>query len=223
MIALYRRRGKLLAAGLLLILLSSCAAGNNPPNHYYVLNAAAGSPSTGPGPAPHGPLIGVAPVSLPGYLEQPGITTRAAGDEVVRADFDRWAGPLGGEVARAVGENLSVMVPTDRLRVASTGRSVPYDYLVEIEIVTFERDQGGTVRLIARWSLFSEDGNNLVTMRTSRISRPTTGADYNSNVAAMSGALEDMCRDIASAIRESAAATGPAKTGRRKSASVKRQ
>ncbi len=222
MIVLCHRWVGPLAAGFLLILLSACAGlgGPNPPNHYYVLSAAAGSPSTGPGPAQRGPRIGVAPVALPGYLDQPGITTRSGGNEVVRADFDRWAGPLGTEVARVVGENLSVMVPTERLTVASTGRSVPFDFLVEIEIVTFERDQGNSVQLIARWSLFSEDGNTLVTMRTSRFSRPATGADYNSDVAAMSGALEDLCRDIASAIRESATAASPAKTGRRKSAPV---
>jgi uncharacterized protein len=220
MIALNHRRVRPRAVGLLLILLSACAGGSNPPNRYYVLDAAAGSASTGPGPAQSGPRIGVAPVALPGYLDQPGITTRGGGNEVVRADFDRWAGPLGTEVARVAGENLSVMVPTDRLTVASTGRSVPFDYLVEIEIVTFERDQGNVVQLIARWSLFSEDGNSLVTMRTSRFSRPAAGTDYNSDVAAMSGALEDLCRDIASAIRESAAAASPTKTGRRKSAPV---
>ena len=220
MMALYHRRMRPLAVGFLLIVLSACAGGSNPPNRYYVLSAAAGSPSTGPGPAQRGPLIDVAPVSLPGYLDQPGITTRDGGSEVVRADFDRWAGPLGPEVTRAVGENLSVMVPTERLTVGSTGRSVPYDYLVQIEIAAFERDQGGTVQLIARWSLFSEDGNTLVTMRTSRISRPAGGTDYNSDVAAMSGALEDLCRDIASAIRESATAPSSAKTGRRKSAPV---
>jgi uncharacterized lipoprotein YmbA len=183
-----------------------------------VLNAAADGPATGPGQAQRGPLIGVAPVNLPGYLDQPGITTRATGNEVTRADSDRWAGPLGQEVARVVGENLSVMVPTERLTVGQAGRSVPYDYLVEIEIVTFERDQGGTVQLIARWRLFRENGDTLATMRTSRISRPASGSDYNNDVAAMSGALEDLCRDIASAIRESAIAPSSAKTKGRKSA-----
>lgn len=218
MIAHHHRRVRPLAAGFLLILLSACAGGSNPPNRYYVLSSAAGSPSTGSGPTQHGPLIDVAPVSLPGYLDQAGITTRAGGNQVVRADFDRWAGPFGSEVTRAVGENLSVMVPTERLTVGSTGRSVPYDYLVQIEIVTFERDQSGTVQLIARWSLFRENGDTLVAMRTSRISRPTAATDYNSDVAAMSGALEDLCRDIASDIRESATRASSAKTARRKSA-----
>jgi len=205
-------------AGFLLVLLSACGGASNPPYRYYVLTAAAGSPATGPGPAQRGPLIGVAPVNLPGYLDQAGITTRASGNEVTRAELDRWAGPLGQEVARVVGENLSVMVPTERLTVGQTGRSVPYDYLVEIEIVTFDRDQGGTVQLIARWSLFRENGDTLATMRTSRISRPASGSDYNSDVAAMSGALEDLCRDIASAIRESAIAPSSAKPKGRKSA-----
>jgi uncharacterized lipoprotein YmbA len=218
MIALYNPYVRWPAAGFLLVLLSACAGGSSPPNRYYVLNAAAGSPATGPGTAQRGPLIGVAPVNLPGYLDQPGITTRATGNEVTRAEFDRWAGPLGSEVARVTGENLSVMVPTERLTVGQAGRSVPYDYLVELEIVTFERDQGGTVQLVARWSLFRENGDRLATMRTSRISKTTAGSDYNSDVAAMSGALEDLCRDIASAIRESAAAPSSAKPKGRKSA-----
>jgi uncharacterized protein len=213
MTANYRKWAKPLAAGIFLIGLSACAAlsGPNPPVNYYVLNAAtAGSPA-GVGQPQHGPLIGVAPVSLPAYLDQPGITTRGAGNEVVRADYDRWAGPLGSEVTRVVGENLALMVPTDRLTTALTGRSIPLDFLVEIEIVTFERDQTGAVQLIARWSLFSADGNNLVTMQTSRISRPTAGADYDSDAAAMSSALEALCAEIASAIRENAATRSTAK------------
>jgi uncharacterized protein len=199
---------KSLAAGILLIGLSACASlgGPNPPVHYYVMNAATGETAAGVGQALRGPVISVAPVSLPAYLDQPGITTRGAGNEVVRADYDRWAGPLASEATRVVGENLTLMVPTDRLTTALAGRSIPLDFLVEIEIATFERDRSGAVQLIARWSLFNEDGNNLVTMRTSRISRPTAGSDYDSDAAAMSSALEALSREIATSIRENAAA-----------------
>jgi len=195
------------AAGVLLIGLGACGGlgGPNPPNHYYVLNAASTASAIGVGQAQHGPLIGVSPVSLPAYLDQAGITTRGAGNEVVRAEYDRWAGPLGSEITRVVGENLALMVPTDRLTTTQTGRSISLDYLVEIEIAAFERDQSGAVQLVARWSLFSQDGNNLLTMQTSRISRPTSGSDYDSDAAAMSSALEALCHDIAAAIRENLA------------------
>jgi len=206
------RWAKPLTTSLLLILLAACAGlgGPSPPNHYYVLNSVGGAP-TGSGSAQHGPLVVISPVAIPAYLDQPGITTRGAGNEVIRADFDRWAGPLGSDVTRVVGENLSAMVPTDRLTVSSTGRTLPVDFLVETEITTFERDQNNTVQLVARWTLYAGDGDTILTMRTSRLAKPAAGSDYNSDAAAMSSALEDLCREIASAIREGAP---PAPTGK---------
>lgn len=218
--AQYDRWVRPLTASFFLILLSACSGlgGSEPPVHYYVLTAAAVNPSPGPAPAQHGPVISVAPVALPEYLNQAGITTRQGQSEMVRAGSDRWAGPLASEITRNVGENLSVMVPTDRLLlVGSAGLTVPVDFVVQIEIAAFERDQSNVVKMIARWSLFGEDGRSLVTMRTSRISRPTTGTDYDSTVAAMSGALEELCREIASAIQEGPPATRAAKVPRKAS------
>jgi uncharacterized protein len=208
----FQRWATQLSGCLLLILLSACTGlgGPSPPNHYYVLTSV-GSPPAGSGSPQQGPLIAVSPVALPAYLDQPGITTRGAGNEVIRADFDRWAGALGSEITRVVGENLSIMVPTDRLTVSSTGRSLPVDFLVEIEITSFERDQSNAVQLVARWTLFAGDGNTILAMRTSRITQPTAGSDYNSDVAAMSNALEELCRQIASAIQEGGP---PAQTGK---------
>jgi uncharacterized lipoprotein YmbA len=187
---------------LLLLLLSACAGlrGETVPTRYYVLSPVTHDASADSARAQEGPVVGVTPIDLPEYLNQPGITTRGAANEVVRAEFDQWAGPLADEVMRVVGENLSRMLPSDRVTVASSGRTVPLDYVLEIEIASFERDQSGQVQLIARWTVFRDSDQSLVTMRTSRISRPAAETDYNSIVSAMSAALADLCGEIAQAL-----------------------
>jgi uncharacterized lipoprotein YmbA len=197
-----RRISPKLGLCILVLLLSACSSlrGEITPTRYYVLNPVARDASVDAARAQAGPAIGVTPVDLPEYLNQPGITTRGPANEVVRAEFDQWAGPLADEVTRVVGENLSRMLPSDRVTVASSGRTVPLDYIVEIEIASFERDQSGQVQLIARWTVFRDSDQSLITMRTSRISRPAAETDYNSIVSAMSAALADLCGEIAQAL-----------------------
>jgi len=184
----------------LLVLLVSACAGKTPPTRYYVLDPVSKSAAATPAQAQAGPVVGVMTVDLPEYLNQPGITTRGPANEVVRADFDQWAGPLADEVTRVVSENLSRMLPSDRVTAAAGSRSIPPDFVVEIEIARFELDQKGAVQLIARWTVLRDSDQSLLAMRTSRISRPVAQAGYNGTVNAMSGALADLCRQISDVI-----------------------
>lgn len=197
------RTSPFLALCALLVLLAGCAdalRGVNPTTRYYVLDAVSGEPTADSAAAQVGPVIGVSPIDLPEYLNQPGITIRGPANEVVRAEYDQWGGPLTSEVTRVVGENLSRMLPSDRVTIASSSRTIPFDFIVGIEVSAFERDQAGAVQLIARWAIFRDADQSVVTMRTSRITRTGVGTDYNAIVTAMSGALADLCREIASEI-----------------------
>jgi uncharacterized lipoprotein YmbA len=189
-----------LAVCALLVVLSACSGAGSSQTRYYVLGAVSKSAPASSAQGGAGPIVGVMPVELPEYLNQPGITTRGAANEVIRAEFDQWAGPLADEVTRIVGENLSRMLPSDRVMAGSGGRIPALDFAVEIEIAAFERDQRGAVQLIARWTVIRDADQSLVAMQTSRISRPVAGSGYNDIVTAMSGALANLSREIATAI-----------------------
>ncbi|HTY65139.1 MAG TPA: PqiC family protein [Alphaproteobacteria bacterium] len=181
--------------------LGGCTPGPSAPTHYYVLTATAPADPAAPrGSVGTGPSVELARVALAEYLNQPNIVTRVQTNEVQRAENDLWAGPLADDITRTVGENLSLMLPTDHLSVSGSGQASSASYTVEVEIVRFDRDAQNVVHLIARWAVTRNDGRKLVAMRRSSFEQSSSG-DYAGTVAAMSRALSDLCAEIANAIK----------------------
>jgi uncharacterized lipoprotein YmbA len=185
-----------LAAGLW-----ACTSGPMVPAHYYVLTAMPSGAPPAAADAARGPSIQLTRVTVPEYLNQLGIVTRIQANQVARAENDLWAGQLADEITRAIGENLSVMLPTDRLFLSGNAQATSASYTVEIEIVTYERDPQNTVNLVARWGVTRNDGRTLVAMRRSSYQQSAGNGDYPNTVAAMSQALGTLCQDIANTIK----------------------
>ena len=181
-------------------MLSGCL-GSTPPTQFYLL-----PPLTGPNPAPSEAAgqrdltLGVGPVTVPPYLDRPQIVTRASHAKLVLADFDQWAGPLGDTIARVLAENLSLLIPTDRVVLHPWSRTIDPDYQVTVEVLQFDRGPGRQVVLVARWSLLDHDGQERV-LRTARLSQPAGGADYEATVTAMGQTLDVLAQDIATTLR----------------------
>lgn len=189
-------------APLLCLALSGCSGafgGDAPPTRYYVLSTVSANPPSETA-ARSGPGIGINLISIPDYLDHPGLTTRSGTNQIVRAQSDQWAGPLSEEVLRVVAENISLLLPGGQVTVASGRRTIPLDYVVEMEIAEFLREETGAVSLVARWNIIREIDRSPLAVRTSRIRRPASGADHNGTVAAMSAVLEELSREIAQVI-----------------------
>ena len=142
-------------------------------------------------------------MTVPPYLDRPQIVTRASRAKLVLADLDQWAAPLHDTIARALAENLSLLIPTERVVLSPWQRTIDPDYQVTVEVLQFDRGPGGEVVLAARWSLLDRDGKELV-LRTSRLSQSAGGADYEAAVTAMGQALEALARDMAATLRSMA-------------------
>jgi len=199
-LALKNSRWLLVAAALAVSACSGSLGGPSSPTRYYVLSATSGATPIGQTPAASGPIVAVIPVDLAEYLSSPGIVTRSGANEIVRANFDNWAGPLADEISRVVGENLASMIPTDRLTVSAGTGGLPIDYSVMIEIATFERDDTNKVTLLARWAIFQGPQRTPVALRTSRIEQAATDSTYNAAVVAMNTVLGKLCEEIAAVI-----------------------
>jgi uncharacterized lipoprotein YmbA len=184
------------------IALGACSESRSTPTRYYVLAPTQTTAPPGSRPAAQGPFVELTRVILPEYLNNSSILTRSKTNDVQRAEYDLWAGPLADEITRTMGENLSLAVPTDHLFYGGTRRGAPADFGVEVEIVSFERDDANMVRLIARWSVLKDDAAKPLAMRRSVYEESAGAADYGSAVAAMSRALGALSADIAEAIRK---------------------
>jgi uncharacterized lipoprotein YmbA len=181
-------------------ILAACAEPGEPMRH-YVIDATEQRGAIRQVAARQGPVIALAPVTLPEYLNQNGIVTRNSRNEITRSDSHVWAGPLSEEIGRAVAENLSVLLPTDRVTLSATRRSIPVDYAIDIEIAQFERvESSSTVDLVARWIVFRGDERTVLLMRRSQLQRPVSGTEYHDTAAAMSDALAVLSEEIASSI-----------------------
>jgi uncharacterized lipoprotein YmbA len=184
------------------VALWACSEGRSVPTRYYVLAPTLTAAPPGSRPAAQGPFVELTRVILPEYLNNSSILTRSKTNDVQRAEYDLWAGPLADEITRTLGENLSLAVPTDRLFYGGTRRASPADFGVEVEIVAFERDDTSTVRLVARWSVLKDDAAKPLAMRRSVYEDSAGGSDYGSTVAAMSRVLGQLSAEIADAIRK---------------------
>lgn len=188
-----------LILGMTLLLLTACAT--SPPVRFYVLTTVSEAQTTGADTAStSGLALGVGPVTLPPYLDRPQIVTRTTPSQLAIAEFDQWAAPLRDDVARVLGENLAVMVPTERVAIFPWSRSTPIEYEVVVKATRFEAKANGEVVLLARWRLLDEAGNELA-MKRSRFTAAGGTQSYEMTVVAMSRVLEALSREIAAVIR----------------------
>ena len=77
---------------------------------FYTLSSAReGLPGTNRSPAHSSLVIGLMPVEIPDYLDRPQLVTRMSDGQVLRADFDKWAGSIRTDIERVIVENISAI------------------------------------------------------------------------------------------------------------------
>lgn len=195
------RCGPAATLALAAIMLSGCAAlftSDAPPPNYYVLRPAIVDASA---PASvGGPVLAIAPVQVPPYLSQKSIVTRSGANEVVLAPNDLWAGPLGDNITSVLAQDLSSIIPGNKVVVLPVSAGVPVDYEVRVEIVSFERADDGTLDLVARWMVFADGGRRLTALERTALRLADVPHDYPVIAAAMSRLLGELSRDIANTL-----------------------
>ena len=189
--------------GVALLVLGGCL-GSTPPTQFYLVPSLTGPDTAPPVSAGQRDLtLGVGPVTVPPYLDRPQIVTRTSRAKLALADFDQWAAPLSDTIPRVLAENLSLLIPTERVVLHPWLRTLDPDYQITVEVLQFDRGPGGAVVLVARWSLLNRDAKEL-TLRTARISQAAGGTDYEATVTAMGRVLEALAQDMTTTLRSMA-------------------
>ncbi len=148
-----------------------------------------------------GPWIGVGPIDVPQYLDRPQIVLQATAGSVTIGEFDRWAEPLHDGFGRVLGENLGVMLPTDRVTVFPWRRAAAIDYQIVVQVIAFDADADGNVSLAARWAVMGPAGEVELLRRQSKLAQPSDSRSYTDIVMAMSRAVASLAGEIADAIK----------------------
>jgi uncharacterized lipoprotein YmbA len=147
-------------------------------------------------------VIGLDPIDLPGYLDQDQLVTRISRNHVALSDNERWAEPLGDNMAQVLSQNLSMLLQPDRVILYPwSGQQWP-NYQLEIDVLSFEIDTAGTARLGARWFLRAGARRQLIAEKESRLSALATGSSSEQSVAGLSRVLSDFSVEVAGVIGE---------------------
>ena len=197
------------AAGMYMLLLtvlisSGCSLfnpGPQPKTRFYMLSSPAASGKT---VQPLATLpqvaIGIGPIRLPEYLDRRNIIVRNSQSEFELAELAQWAEPLAETFARVIGDNLSILLGTNRIIQFPWRSSMPVDYQLTIQVAQFDGILGEQVVLRAHWQVFTGDGEKLLDFASSVIEEKMENQAIDALVTAESRAAERFSREIAAAI-----------------------
>ena len=177
--------------------------GRSPSSRFYLLDPVsdrAPAPKGKPFSDPRCVSIGIGPVEIPSYLDQPEIVTRVSPNEIRLAEFERWAEPLKDNLPRVLAQNLSALLCIKEISFFPWRKEVPKDYRIEVKVIRFDGNPGDKVTLEAWWRLVSGDGKTLLHSKRSNFSESVTGSDYASLVRSQSHLHAALSREIAEAI-----------------------
>ena len=184
----------------LFLFIAGC--GSSPPSRFYTLNAiprAAAVPTTTD--VNTSVSIKVGPVSIPDTLDQSQIVTRTGPNALELNEFNRWGGDLQTDFQRILGENISILLPTDHVVLYQEIILVPVDFQVIVNVREFEGELGGTVTLNADWSVVHLSKEKSVVARKSVFHENMKSKEYQDYVAVQSQLLAKLSREISDEIR----------------------
>ncbi len=182
------------------ILVSGCL-GRSPSPSFYALTPVQDQVfSSRPSPV-HQAAIGIGPVKLADYLDESQIITRRSDNQLVKGEFNWWAGSFKNNFMNVLADDLGSRLGTDRIYLYPWRLSVPMDYQVSVDVVRCDGWLGEAAWLEARWSIFQGPDKKLIKTMRSSIREPVGGADYAALVAAESQAVAQLSQEIAAAIR----------------------
>jgi uncharacterized lipoprotein YmbA len=185
------------------MLAAGCA--HTAPTRFYTLSATA--PSGALARAEAGPAVVIAPVHVAAYLDRPQIVIRLNESEVQLGEFDQWAEPLSDGISRVLAENLSRLLPSDRVSESRSAGIEPAGLRVLVSVTGLDRDRNVAV-LKARWSVVSGAGRELVADRLFTTRVAVSGGEVASLVSAHSRALAMLSEEIAAVMGATPARSG---------------
>ena len=189
-----------LILGLVMMALSGCVGA--PPTRFFILSPVSDLDMREKEEGEPCVAIGINPLKIPEYLNQPKIVTRISGNEVRVDEFAKWVEPLENTISRALAQNLSSLLCTRAVVIFPFRGGRHLDYRIDLRVIRMDGMLGGNAILEAAWSIANGADRRKPPLLTTRSSykEPTGGKDHGAFVSAQSRNLYALSRDIAAAI-----------------------
>lgn len=192
-----------LAVGLAVVgtlVLGGCAPGS-PNIVYYGLGSLEGEASAGASAARPQLTLGIGPIEVPEYLNKSQIVTRQGDRSYAFNEFHRWASRLEKNIARVLGNNLGVLLETDRIGLFPWMSYFKPDYRILVEVIQFDSDLEGDAVLSVRWVLTDRLGKTALASGKNTYRAALAEPTYSALVEAESRLLEQLSRKLADEVR----------------------
>jgi len=192
----------ILSSSLVAIALAIAGCGSSPSAKFYILNTIDRNVSTSTADMKDSNIaVKVGPVSIPDTLDHSRIVTRSGENMLILNEFNRWAGNFQSDVQRILGENISILLPTNQVVLSSEVSLLPTDFQVVINVRELDGQLGGIVTLNADWTVTHKGKEKTVMARKLVLQEKTDGTDYQAYVAAQSRLLAKLSQEITDEIR----------------------
>jgi uncharacterized protein len=193
-------RLKWLIPGVLVIVLLGCAS--SPPTRFFVLSSVSGSERAKNPEGERCFAIGIGPVKLPEYLNQPEIVTRITQNELRLHEFAKWAEPLEDDISQTLDENLSSLLCVRSIAIFPWRAQTSIDYRIDVQVIKMDGTLGENALLDVSWSIANGTDRKKLPLLTKRTTYKESagGGDYGAFVLAQSRNLASLSSDIAEAI-----------------------
>ena len=192
----------ILSSSLIVIALAIAGCGSSPSAKFYILNTVDRNVSTSAAAMQdHSIAVKVGPVSIPDTLDHSQIVTRSGHNMLILDEFNRWGGDFQSNIKQIIGENISILLPTDQVVLSSEISLLPTDFQVVINVRELDGQLGGIVTLNADWTVTYKGKEKSVMAKKSVLQENTDGSDYQAYVAAQSRLLAKLSQEITDEIR----------------------
>jgi len=108
---------------------------------------------------------------------------------------------LDQDFLRVLAENISILLPTNRVVEFPWEDRADPDYRIAFNVQQFDGQPGNSVLLNVTWTIKGRNGTKALYARRSIIRKPVSGNDYEALVSAHSQALAELSIEIAAAIK----------------------
>lgn len=186
----------LFSVGLSVVFLAGCVS-TGPQTQYFSLFAI--TPEAAPSLAPASAQIslGVGPVSLPEFMENPAVVSTTASQQVRVSGRYAWAGELKDSMARVMAANLSEALQTDNVWQFPWDTRARPSYQLRVVFSEFNGERGGDVKLAANWLLIDTSENSPVLVRSLRLTTTTADEAIDTYVTALNTLLNQFSKTLA--------------------------
>jgi len=146
--------------------------------------------------------IGIGNIEFSDYLMRPEMVSFKGSNELNVDQFNRWAEPLEENFERVLIENLSRLIPTDRIYIFPRQEKEPNSFQITIAVREFGMRADSMVVLDARWSVSKNITSDFLMKRRSFYTKNAAGFSIEGKVVLLSNLLGKFSRDIANEIRK---------------------